>query len=104
MKQKAFFIIFKKFSVARNCLTPDTALLTILSIKRDILCNFAKIVLHGFEISITIDCKSSILSLYSLLKIMSIISISDLNKRGLFFKFSFYIQRAPILVSQGLRS
>ena len=35
-------MIFQGLSVARNCLTPETATLTILAIKRRLLCNFAK--------------------------------------------------------------
>ena len=35
-------MIFQGLSVARNCLRPKTAPLTILAIKRGLLCNFAK--------------------------------------------------------------
>ena len=42
MKQKAFFISFQGLSVAKNCLRPETAPLTILAIKRGLLCNFTK--------------------------------------------------------------
>ena len=35
-------MIFQGLSVARNCLRPETAPLTILAIKRGLLCNFAK--------------------------------------------------------------
>ena len=35
-------MIFQGLSVARNCLRPETAPLTVLAIKRGILCNFAK--------------------------------------------------------------
>ena len=35
-------MIFQGLSVARNCLRPETAPLTILAIKRALLCNFAK--------------------------------------------------------------
>ena len=35
-------MIFQGFSVARNCLRPETAPLTILAIKKGLLCNFAK--------------------------------------------------------------
>ena len=35
-------MIFQGLSVARNCLRPDTASLTILDIKRGLLRNFAK--------------------------------------------------------------
>ena len=40
---KFFFMIFQGLSVAWNCLRPETARLTILAIKRGLLCNFAKI-------------------------------------------------------------
>ena len=42
MKYKAFFINFQGLSVDRNCLRPETAPLTILPIKRELLCSFAK--------------------------------------------------------------
>ena len=35
-------MIFHRLSVARNCLRPETVLLTILAIKRGLLCNFVK--------------------------------------------------------------
>ena len=35
-------MIFKGLSVARNCLRPKTAPLTVLAIKRGLSCNFAK--------------------------------------------------------------
>ena len=35
-------MIFQGLSVARNCLRPETARLTILDIKKGLLCNFAK--------------------------------------------------------------
>ena len=35
-------MIFQGLSVARNCLRPETAPLTILAIKRGHLCNFSK--------------------------------------------------------------
>ena len=35
-------MIFQGLSVARNCLRPETAPLTILAIKKGLLCNFAK--------------------------------------------------------------
>ena len=64
-------------SVAKSCLKPETAPLTLLAIKRGFLCNFA-ITLKGrlfmghsgmgWKFSITIVCKSSKLSSYSLLK------------------------------------
>ena len=48
--------------------------------------------------------KSSKLSSANLLKSMLKMLLSDLNKRGLIFKFCIYIQTAAILVSQGLTS
>ena len=42
MKQKAFFINFQELSVAKNCLKHETAPLTILAIKKRLLCNFTK--------------------------------------------------------------
>ena len=35
-------MIFQGLSVARNCLTPETAPLTVLALKRGIFCNYAK--------------------------------------------------------------
>ena len=35
-------MIFKGLSVARNCLRPKIAPLTVLAIKRGLLCNFVK--------------------------------------------------------------
>ena len=84
MKQKAFFIIFQGLSVAKNCLRPDTAFLTILAIKRRLLWNFTKraatlwdIVARVWNFQFLFICKSSI-SLYSLLEI----SKSDLGLRS----------------------
>ena len=57
-------MIFQGLSVARNCLRPKTAPLTILAIKRGLLCNFAKTFKGrhfmgqsnmGLEFSITIE-------------------------------------------------
>ena len=42
MKLKVFCKIFQELSVARNCLRPETAPLTILDIKRRLWCNFVK--------------------------------------------------------------
>ena len=42
MKKKAFFIDFQGLSIAKNCLRPETAPLTILTMKRGLLCNFTK--------------------------------------------------------------
>ena len=39
---KVFFKFFQGLSVAKNCLRPKTALLTILTIKREHLCKFTK--------------------------------------------------------------
>ena len=61
MKQKAFFINFQGFSVAKNCIRPEAAFLIILDIKRGILCNVTKKLLlmghsgTGFKFSFTID-------------------------------------------------
>ena len=35
-------MIFQGLSVARNCLRPETAPLTVMTIKRRLVCNFAK--------------------------------------------------------------
>ena len=35
-------MIFQRSSIARNCLKPETAPLTILAIKRGLFCNFGK--------------------------------------------------------------
>ena len=35
-------MIFQGLLVARNCLRPETASLTVLAVKRRLLCNFAK--------------------------------------------------------------
>ena len=57
-------MIFQGLSVARNCLRPKTAPLTILAIKRGLLCNFAKTFkgrhfrgqsITGLKFSITIE-------------------------------------------------
>ena len=62
--KKAFFINFHGLSVAKNCLTPETALLTTLAIKRGLSCNFTKTLYGrhflrhsgtGSKFSITID-------------------------------------------------
>ena len=64
MKQKAFFTNFQGLSVAKNCLRPETAALTILPIERGLLCNFTKTLKSpnfmgnsgtGLKFSITID-------------------------------------------------
>ena len=90
-----FFTNFQGLSVAKNFQRPETAPLNTLAIKRGLLCNFTKILkgthfmgnsCTGLKFSITIDyyCKSSKHSSYSLLKNMSKIAMSDLNKRSLF--------------------
>ena len=40
-------MIFQGLSVARNCLRPETGPLTILDIKRELLCNFTKKKING---------------------------------------------------------
>ena len=42
MKQKVFFINFQGLLVVKNFLRPETALLTILAIKRGLLSSFTK--------------------------------------------------------------
>ena len=42
MKQKVFFINLQGFLIAKNCLRPETAPLSILAIKRGLLRNLAK--------------------------------------------------------------
>ena len=44
-------MIFQGLSVARNCLRPETALLTILAIKRGLLCYFE----NFLRVSILLD-------------------------------------------------
>ena len=92
MKQKVFFKIFQ---VARYCLRPETALLTVLAIKRGLLCNFAKtfkgrrFMGHSgtvLKFSI-INSKSPNLSSNSLLKNILKIPVLDLKKRGYLVKF-----------------
>ena len=50
-----FFFSFKGLAVAKNCLRPETAPLTILAIKSGFLCNFATALkgLHFMGHSIT---------------------------------------------------
>ena len=114
MKQKAFFIIFQGHSVARNSLRLEAVPLTILVIKRGLLCNFAKKNLRAailwdkaarvWNFQLLLNSKSSKLSLHSLFKNMSKIPILELKKRGHFFQILLYFQSAAILVSQGLTS
>ena len=102
MKLNSFFINFQWLSFAKNCLTPETADLTILAIKSGILSNFTKtLISRNFQLLLI--CESSKLSSYSLLKSMSKIPILDLNKRT-FFEILPYVQRAAILVPHGLTS
>ena len=69
-------MIFQGLSVARNCLRPETAPLTILAIKRGLLCNFAKnfkgrhFMGHsGTDFQLLLNSKSSKLPLIVFLKI-----------------------------------
>ena len=64
MKWKAFFINFQGLPVAKNCLRPEPAPLTILAIKRKLCCKFTKTLKGhhfmghsgtGLKFSITID-------------------------------------------------
>ena len=102
-------MIFQGLSVARNCLRPETAPLTILAIKRGLLCKFAKNfkghkAARVWNFQLLLNSKSSKLSLHSLLKNMSKIPILDLKKRGHFFQILLYVQSAFLLVSPGLTS
>ena len=97
-------MIFQGLSVARNCLRPETAPLTILAIERGLLCNFAKKFKgRHFMGQSSTDLKFSI-TIESYLILMSKIPILDLKKRGHFFQILLYVQIAAILVSQDLRS
>ena len=49
-------MIFQGVLIARNCLRPETAPLTILAIERGLLCNFAK----NFKGQSSTDLKFSI--------------------------------------------
>ena len=40
-------MVFQGFSVARNCIRPETAPLIILAIKRGLLCNYEKKMLRA---------------------------------------------------------
>ena len=83
MKPKAFFIIFQGFSVARNCLRPETAPLTILAIKRRLFCNFAKTLKSFYFMghSGTQSFKKNVKNTYF-----------EPNRRGLFFKFCLILK------------
>ena len=111
IKQKAFFITCQVFSVARNCLRPETISLTILAIKKCLLCNLTN-TLNGYHFmghsgmdlwnfQLLLISKSSKVSSPSFLKILSKIPILDLNKR-VFFQILLYIQSATILESKVL--
>ena len=104
-------MIFQGLSVARNCLRPKTAPLTILAIQRGLLCNFAKTFkgrrlrgqsITGLKFSITIE--SSKLSSHRTSKNMSKTLIMGLQKRGHFFQILLNVQSATTLVSQGVTS
>ena len=104
MFNKIFFFNFRGISIGKNCLKPKTAPLTILAIKRGLLCNFSKtlkgchfmnIVGRVRNFQLLLICKSSKLSWHSLWKTMSKIPITDLNKRGLFFKFCVAFKGPP---------
>ena len=111
IKQKAFFITCQVFSVARNWLRPETISLTILAIKKCLLCNLTN-TLNGYHFmghsgmdlwnfQLLLISKSSKVSSPSFLKILSKIPILDLNKR-VFFQILLYIQSAAILESKVL--
>ena len=103
MKWKVFLITFQGLSVAKNCLRPETAPLTILAFKRDFFCNFTKTLKGGlWNFQLLLICKSSKLSSHNL-KNMSNIPIGPKQKM-LFFQILSYIQMVAILVSQGLTS
>ena len=76
-------MIFQGLYAARNCLRPKTAPLTVLAIKRGILCNFKPFFAQSF-------------------KNMVKISILDLQKRGYFSQILLYFQSPAIFVSQSL--
>ena len=102
-------MIFQGLSVAINCLRPEAALLTILAIKRRLLCNFTKtfkgrhFMGHsgaGWKFfKLLLNSKLPKLSLHIILKNISKILILDLKERGSFFEFSFMFK-----VSQGFTS
>ena len=111
IKQKTFFITCQVFSVARNCLRPETISLTILAIKKCLLCNLTN-TLNGYHFmrhsgmdlwnfQLLLISKSSKVSSPSFLKILSKIPILDLNKR-VFFQILLYIQSTAILESKVL--
>ena len=100
IKQKAFFITCQVFSVARNCLRPETVSLTILAIKKCLSCNLTN-TLNGYHFmghsgtglwnfQLLLISKSSKVFSPSFLKIVSTIPILDLNKRVFFSNFALY--------------
>ena len=79
-------MIFQGLSVARNCLRPEAAHLTILAIKRRLLYNSPKTFNgHSFMRYNGTSLKFSILNLQNL----------DLNKRGHYFKVCFIFKVPP---------
>ena len=42
LNKKYFSSVFKGFQLPKNCLKPETALLTLLATKKRLLCNFTK--------------------------------------------------------------
>ena len=94
-------MIFQGLSVARNCLRLETALLTVLAIKRGLLCNFAKtfrgrrFMEHSgtdFKFSITINSKSSNLSSHSLKKYIKNTYFGPKEKRLFFSNFALFLK------------
>ena len=96
MKQKAFFNNFQELSVAKSCLRPATAF-SISAIKRGLFIKsfLLNIVARVWNFQLLLICKSSKLSSYSLLKNMSKIPSSNLNKRSPFFKFYLIFKLSP---------
>ena len=99
---KKAFINFHELSFAKNCARPEIAPLTVLAIKRGLLCNFTKTLegchfkghsATGLTFSITF-WKSSKIYLYSLLKNIFKIPISGLNKK-VFLKFCLIFKGPP---------
>ena len=105
-------MIFQGLSVDRNCLRPETTSLTMLAIKKGLLCNFAKTfnilldkIARVWNFQLLLNSKSLKLSLHSLLKNMSKTSMGVLKKETIFFKFClcskcryFSITRFDILI------
>ena len=59
LKQKAFFIIFKGLSIAKNCLRPESAPLNQLVFQENKICNFK---IHLISILNTKQTNDSIFS------------------------------------------